>query len=94
MKPTQHQRIVAAINEKIGERKLVCPVSGHTNSWEVSISSGDLPAVESPGTSAVPGGPAFPLAVVFCKECGYTFFMNLVTLGLAEELGIRVPVNE
>lgn len=86
MTATQHQRIVEAINNKLGDRKLECPISGHTDSWGVNITSASLPAVDVPGSYAPPGGPVIPVAVVICQECGYTFFMSLVTLGLAEEL--------
>jgi hypothetical protein len=94
MNITQHQKIVEAINKKVGDRKLECPISGHTDSWGVNISSASLPAVDVPGAYAVPGGPVFPVAVVVCQECGYTFFMNLVQLGLAEELGITALPDE
>ena len=94
MDAAYHQRIVEAINKKIGYRKLECPISGHTDAWAVNVSSASLPAVDVPGEVALPGGPAIPVAVVVCQGCGYTFFMSLVALGVAEEHGIKSSASE
>ena len=88
-----HQRIIEAISRKIGDRKLVCPISGHTDSWGVDVHSTALPVANDPGIFIPPGGPVFPMAVIICEECGYTFLMNLVRLGLASELGVEASVN-
>ena len=88
-----HQSIIEAISQKIGDRKLVCPISGHTESWGVDINRAALPVANEPGVFAPPGGPFFPVAVIVCEECGYTFLMNLLKLGLADELGIEATAN-
>ena len=93
MDSAQHQRIIDAIKRKIGDRELVCPISGHTDAWGVDTSSAALPAVDRPGTFVPPGGPVFPVAVIICEECGYTFLMNLVRLGVADESGIEAHLN-
>lgn len=88
-----HSLVVEAINEKLESRELRCPISGSIN-WEVSLSGTTLPAID---LSLIPEGDSnsvFPMAVVTCKDCGYTFFVNLVALGLAEELGISAGSND
>ena len=84
-----HQNIIDSIRRRIGDRELVCPVSGHTDSWGVDVNSAALPVANDPGALLPLGGPYFPVAVIVCEECGYTFLMNLVKLGLAEERGIE-----
>lgn len=88
-----HQHIIEAIRRKIGDRKLVCPVSGHTEAWGVDINSAALPVANEPGSLVAAQNGVFPVAVIVCEECGYTFLMNLLKLGLADELGVETPVN-
>ncbi|MCY4365001.1 MAG: hypothetical protein OXE17_02060 [Chloroflexi bacterium] len=88
-----HQHIIEAISRKIGNRKLVCPVSGHTDSWGVDINGAALPVANEPGGLVSAHNDVFPVAVIVCEECGYTFLMNLLKLGLADELGAETPVN-
>lgn len=93
MDSAQHRQIIDAIKRKIGDRELVCPVSGHTDAWGVDTSSAALPAVDKPGAFVPPGGPVFPVAVIICEECGYTFLMNLVRLGITELSDFETPAN-
>lgn len=88
-----HQRIIEAINRKIGDRKMVCPISGHTDSWGVDVNGAALPVANEPGVFVSPGGTVFPVAVIVCEECGYTFLMNLLKLGLADEISVGVSNN-
>ena len=86
--------IVQAINAKLGPRKLVCPISGDDAAWEVLNYGTCLPAIDIPGDQPMNGGPAFPLAVLMCKDCGYSMLINLIQLGIAKELGIPVTADD
>ena len=55
--------------------------------WEAQRYKGYLPAIHG-GSSLVPLSQiwhSFPMAVVACKNCGYTMFFNLLTLGIEED---------
>ncbi len=93
MDPALHRSIIEAINRKIGDRKMVCPVSGHTDSWGVDVNGAALPVANDPGAFVPSGGTVFPVAVIVCEECGYTFLMNLLKLGLADEIGVEASAN-
>ena len=82
--------VVSALNEKLGPEGIKCPLC-HENQWEVedyfaSVSAGLPP--HFPPTPYQPRGRFFPFAVLSCMNCGYSFFVNLARLGLAEELGL------
>lgn len=80
--------VIKALTEKLGSAKLICPLSQDSN-WEVQYSFAAVPAFNSYPPPPVPE-KSFPLAVLVCKTCGYTFFVNLITLGLADQLGLPV----
>ena len=82
--------ITSALNEKLGERKLECPISGDKAIWEVHINTTVVPAMTDPSVAPRVIDRSYPLAVVMCKHCGYTILINLIVLGLAEQLGIHV----
>ena len=95
MDKAKHQLIIQAINEKLGPRKLVCPISGDGATWEVLTNSTLLPVIEVPGDPPPFGHyPTFPLAVLMCKDCGYFMLINLIVLGVAEELDIPVSIDD
>lgn len=82
--------VIEALAEKLGENSLVCPLS-HDSNWEVQGYFAALPAVESfPQDLRGLPSQSYPLAVLLCKTCGFTFFVNLITLGIADQVGIEV----
>ena len=89
MDVAKHQIIVQAIKAKLGPRKLVCPISGDAAAWEVVNCGTNLPVIDTPGTLPPYGAsPTLPLAVLMCKDCGYSMLINLIQLGIAKELDI------
>lgn len=84
------QLVIEALAKKLGDNSLICPLS-HDNNWEVQGYFAAVPAVGSfpRGLQEVPG-QSYPLAVLVCETCGFTFFVNLITLGIADQLGIGV----
>ena len=87
MTPHHRERIAEAIMGKLGTRRLVCPISGDNSPWEVNRFLSAHPAVGHP-RDPFPGKGSFPVAVLMCMDCGYEMFVNLIQLGLAEELEI------
>ena len=85
--------ILEAINEKLGQRTLVCPISGAEATWQVEARMAAVRAVEDFPTSIAQNGSLFPLAVVTCQHCGYTIFVNLIALGVAPKLNIAVQTD-
>ncbi len=90
---TEHhvELIINAINSKMGGNQLVCPLSGDNN-WVVERYFGKIPAVES---LSLPQeheqvSRRFPFAVLTCLTCGFSFFVNVIRLGIADDLGIEV----
>lgn len=63
-----------------------CPFHGPTR-WEIGWATATQPyagaAGGAPGTGAVLGGAAFPLALLTCAECGYVVFINLIKADVA-----------
>ena len=83
---TWQDRIIAALVEKMGDGGTFdCPITGPTT-WTVGGYTTALPALEDPVQSPTQHSPRIPLAVVMCDCCGYTFFVNLVLLGLMNGL--------
>ena len=80
--------VIDAIEAKIGDRTLTCPVSQDA-AWEVQEYWGMLPASNQPGDmlpSLSATRSSFPLAVLVCGTCGYSMMFNLLSLGLGEQL--------
>ena len=78
--------VIRAINEKLGENKLVCPLS-HDSVWEVNSYYAAVPAVEIWQLSSpdnINSSRTFPFAVLICQTCGYSFFVNLFKLGITK----------
>ncbi len=82
----RNEIILRAIEGKM-ERSLDCPLHGATT-WSVQEQTTALPALDDPRMPPYFHAQSFPLAVVICDRCGYTFFVNLIRLGLAEELDL------
>ena len=94
MQPDHRRRIYEAIVEKLGPRKLVCPISGEDSTWEINRYLSAHPALEHPTQFQLQATASFPVAVLMCQDCGYSLFINLIQLGLADELGIPVIPDE
>ena len=94
MDAEQQRLITNAIAQKLGARTLICPISGPDATWAIQRQSTTLPALDQPGDAPSMRGPAYPLAIVVCEDCGYSFLVNLIKLGLADELGIVVAPDE
>ena len=86
----QQWAIVDALKSKMGERRTNCPISGDSN-WQVQNKLANIPAADDPNAIGL-GDAAFPTAVLVCNTCGYTLFLNLYTLGIAEEFGLSPKV--
>ena len=78
-----NKRIIAAIEGKIGDRAVACPMCGE-QSWEVGYHYTVLAVSEHPTKWSL-GGKALPLISMMCKKCGNTQFMNLLGLGFKRE---------
>ena len=89
--PLHHKAdiILKAIESKLGDRTMTCPISGEEVTWWVQEDIVVIPSARL-SDSIVPSGGAYSMAVVVCSHCGYTFFVNLVVLGIAEQLGLEV----
>ena len=85
--------VVDAINAKMGGNRLVCPLSGHSD-WIVERYFGKMIAVEtlSPQENEQ-YSRRFPFVVLTCRICGFSFFVNVIRLGIAKELGIESAVE-
>ena len=90
--PEQLEALTAALNREAHDRQIVCPVSGDTN-WIVF--SGGLTFLEIVGDPKTGrrAEQVQPMAVVNCGTCGYTWLVNILLLGLKNELGIDEPKN-
>ena len=78
--------IISALTKKLGNERLICPLS-QDSEWNVEPSFATVFA-RTPEAPQLSSPDYFPFAVLSCKGCGYSFFVNLVHLGLAETLGI------
>lgn len=94
MKNDTNAIILDALRKKLGDKKLQCPISGGDVEWEVQRRVSSMPALDSPNQSPLDATTGFPLAVLTCSDCGFTFFVNLVTLGVATDLNLPVFADE
>ncbi len=63
-----------------------CPFHGPTHwelGWATATQAYAGPTGGMPGTGAVVGGAAFPLALLTCEQCGYVVFINLIKADIA-----------
>ena len=79
--------ILRAIKSKLGKRALQCPISGEKANWQVENEIVSIRAVQLLPES--PSKGTYPMATVICLHCGYTFFINLFVLGVAEQLDLK-----
>lgn len=84
-----HQIIIDAVNEKSTGPRFLCPISGDSN-WGVSDTIAIVPTINTPDNISALPTTALPLAIMSCNTCGYSMFLNLIKLGLAERLGIVI----
>ena len=87
---TQDQQlaIVRALENKIGDRPIECPVCGRAG-WTVQSKLALIPATNDPNDSSSFGRSVYPAAVLFCDNCGNIILLGLFKLGLAEEFGLN-----
>lgn len=84
--------ILTALQDKLGTRRLACPFSGDGDDviWDVLPATTTLPSQEDPSAPSHMPESVYPMAAVTCRDCGYTMLVNLIVLGVAEQLGITV----
>ena len=85
----QKDTLLSTINEKLRPRGLVCPISGD-QSWGVEAHLALVPVTDRTDVIQLGGGPSLPLAILTCRTCGYTIFINIIVLGLADLFGVNV----
>jgi len=56
-----------------------CPIC-RTNNWLLEKQYGSLPVFDRQKPFYM-AGPVYPLAVITCKTCGYTFYLNAMIAG-------------
>lgn len=81
------ERALPIVREKLGANQLACQLCG-VNDWNLEnspafvvlwdVDSGKKPAFNAPSVQG------FPLAVLTCKNCGNTLFLNTLILGIDE----------
>ena len=86
--------ILEALTEKLGGRILICPISGEAVTWNVDARTTALSVNDTPDKPLIVSKRVFPMAVLTCSDCGYTMLINLITLGVAEKLGMKVNSDE
>lgn len=72
----KQQQIIQAMAEKNGDQEIACPMCKATD-WEIQPYIGIMATMEI--------GVALPM-VMGVSPCGYTIFINLIVLGLADLL--------
>ena len=78
------ERALAAVNEKLGTRRLLCQLCG-LSEWALESEPAYVPVWDaSSGKSLISGSKQrmLPLIALTCKNCGNTFFLNTRILGL------------
>lgn len=78
--------LLEAIQEGVESRKdiLVCPLC-HSKEWELPAGVVLFPVQPNPKIFDL-SGEKIPCAGVICVVCGNTIFLNLLKLGLSQEL--------
>ena len=76
------QKIIEWLNEKMDQATgLICSIC-NTKKW---IVGDDLVVAPVFKVSTIQiGGPAYPQAMLICRKCGHTVFVNAVRIGLVE----------
>jgi predicted nucleic-acid-binding Zn-ribbon protein len=76
-------RIISALQEKVGNHQIVCPICGN-QSWTVNNRYVVLTLSEYPTQIAL-GGEIMPLIPMNCTKCGNTHLLNILVLGFKKE---------
>ena len=86
MELTEEQQltILDAVRAKSDGRTLTCPVSGD-NDWQIQNRLAYLLA----DANIVGKSQLFPSVVMLCKSCGYTILLNVLVLGIADQLDLQ-----
>ena len=90
---TYSHLIIDAVKTKMGDRDIICPVSG-SKKWKIQKYPGMVHAMEYDGKGLVETNFSFPFAVLVCEECGYSLMFNLFHLGVAEEMKLPSPETD
>ena len=80
----EQKKDIQARLEKKWRTPKECPIC-HENQWAL----GDhivAPPLYSQGNFVI-GGAAYPVAMLICENCGYTYFFNAVVLGMIPASG-------
>lgn len=82
-------KFVNGYAEKKGDA--VCPICG-TQNWILNPSFVELNQFY-PLQGTMLGGPVYPMILLFCKECGFTHFLNAKYSGILDEEERKRDVN-
>jgi hypothetical protein len=77
----ERERIVAAIREKAPQFSR-CSICGHSN-WALQDQLVIHVLQDNPKAFML-GGPSLPCVVIVCANCGNTYFLNAMVLGLGD----------
>ena len=83
------KEIVARIDQRGTTQQ--CAVCG-VRDWQIGYYV-PLGASNSPSNQVL-GGRVYPFVTIFCKNCGNTHFLNLLTLGFTEQDWQRLTLPE
>lgn len=87
--PDQRTKIAAALNSK---NIKPCPSCGRVGTFVVGDALVVFPLQPNVSHGISVGGPSYPGIPVTCNYCGFMAFYNVFTLGLADDLGLKIPV--
>ena len=90
MEITEEQKKIVqdAVLSKFGDDYPTCPISGDGN-WSIQTRLAYIMA-EPVSLSA---SESYPSVVLICQTCGYTAFLNVFVLGIADHLELK-PAQE
>jgi hypothetical protein len=81
LSPEQRDRVLKTVQERVGG-EIRCSLCG-SSTWMFTEGITVIQAQDSLGMTAVPdrGLPSLPLV---CRQCGNTYFLNVIALGLSD----------
>ncbi len=80
-------RITEALQQKIGDRELRCPLCQHEQ-WQIPPSFLPLTLKKTPRSFQL-GGTVLPTVPLICTNCGNTQLINLRVLGIEDWESLR-----
>ena len=80
-------RITEALQQKIGDRELRCPLCHHEQ-WQIPPSFLPLTLKKTPRSFQL-GGTVLPTVPLICTNCGNTQLLNLKVLGFEDLDSLR-----